>query len=155
MSGLHVTREFDVPLSSEASARQDVVDAFFADLVDGRVDRCLEICTPDVDMELPFQAPGLTRRCRGVGELRELLEWAVDFFDPFRIARGQVWELVPDGLAVQYRSDCVARATRRTYQNTYLGLFWISEGRIARWLEYCDPLATLVAVGGDKGSAKG
>jgi ketosteroid isomerase-like protein len=112
----------------------------------GRVDEAVAAFTDDLKMEVPFQSPGMTWKSRSKADLHALLTWVSENFTPFGIAASQSWEMLPDGLVALYATDAVRERTGRPYRNDYVGLFF--EGSlISRWVEYHNPMITVVALG--------
>jgi ketosteroid isomerase-like protein len=144
-----LSRDLDLPVgrSENGEVRRAVVDKLFDDLTHGRIDECVAAFTEDLQMEVPWQAPGMTRKCRSREELDALLTWTYTNFVPFAIGASQSWELDPDGLAVLYATDAIRERTGRPYKNEYVGLFFFSGGLISRWVEYHNPMITVVALG--------
>lgn len=129
------------------TTRQAIVYDVLASLSAGRIEECLAAFTPDVQMSVPFMTAGLTRHCDGRDELRALLSWAAKTFEPFAIITRRAWDLVPNGVVVDYATDAVHRPSGKPYLNTYLGLFFFDEhDRITEWIEYADPIPTLFAL---------
>lgn len=133
--------------SPQMLARRQITDKLLADLSAGRVDDCIAACTPDVEMSVPFMTAGLTRRCSGHDELRALLSWASKTFQPFNVSARRSWELVPNGIVVDYTTNAIHKPSGKPYLNTYLGLFFFNdENLITEWIEYADPIPTLFAL---------
>lgn len=129
------------------ATRRAAVENVLADLSAGRIDECLNRFTPDVQMSVPFMTAGLTRHCDGRTELGALLRWAAKTFDPFAITVRRSWDLVPDGVAVEYATDAIHKPSGKPYLNSYLGLFLFREDDlIHEWIEYANPIPTLFAL---------
>jgi len=133
--------------SEKAQRYRSLVDTLFTYMSQGRVEDCLDLFTDDLKMEVPFQSPGMTWKCHDKSALRALLTWVRDNFVPFGISASQSWEMLPDGLVVLYATEAVRERTGRPYNNDYVGLFFFEGDRIARWLEYHNPMVTVVALG--------
>ncbi|GAA0896796.1 nuclear transport factor 2 family protein [Pseudonocardia zijingensis] len=144
-----LSHDLDLPVgkSENGEVRRAFVDKLFDDFTNGRIDECVAAFTEDLRMEVPWQAPGMTRKCRSREELHALLTWTYTNFVPFAISASQSWELDPDGLVVLYATDAVRERTGRPYQNEYVGLFFFEDGKISRWVEYHNPMITIVALG--------
>lgn len=133
--------------TTRAEQRRAITEQVLADLSAGRVDELLTHFTDDVEMSVPFMTAGLTRECHGKAELRELLSWAAKSFDPFRVFPQRSWDLVQDGVVVQYATDAIHKPSGKPYINKYLGLFFFTEDDlISEWVEYADPIPTLFAL---------
>lgn len=144
-----LSADIDLPddSSATANARRAIVDTLFADMSAGRVEECVAAFTDDLRMEVPFQSPGMTWKCRSKADLRALLTWVSENFKPFGITASQSWEMTPNGLVALYATDAIRHRTGRPYQNDYVGLFFFEGGLISRWLEYHNPMVTVVALG--------
>ncbi|MCE0767621.1 nuclear transport factor 2 family protein [Pseudonocardia kujensis] len=144
-----LSSDIDLPGSTTENGkiRREFVDRLFDDFSNGRIDECVAAFTADLKMEVPWQAPGMTRKCRTPEELRALLTWTYTNFVPFSISASQSWELESDGLAVIYATDAIRERTGRPYKNEYVGLFFFEDGLISRWVEYHNPMITVVALG--------
>lgn len=141
--------DMDLPeaKSDQAQARRAIVDRLFADMSAGRVEDAVTAFTDDLKMEVPFQSPGMTWRCRTKDELRALLTWVSQNFVPFGITVSQSWAMDPDGLVALYATTAVRARTGRPYNNDYVGLFFFDGDLISRWVEYHNPMVTVVALG--------
>jgi ketosteroid isomerase-like protein len=136
--------EYDLTL---ATTRREIAEQVLVNLSAGRIDECLIAFTDDVEMSVPFMTAGLTRACHGKDELRELLTWAAWTFEPFQVTSRRSWDLVPNGLVVDYATDAIHKPSGKPYLNTYLGLFFFNEDNlISEWIEYADPIPTLFAL---------
>lgn len=56
-----------------------------------------------------------------------------------------------DVIVVEYASSGVAAPTGRPYSNRYVGIFTVSDGRVARWREYHNPERMIEAFGNPGG----
>ena len=56
-----------------------------------------------------------------------------------------------DVIVVEYASSGVAAPTGRPYSNRYVGIFTVSDGRVARWREYHNPERMIEAFGSPGG----
>ena len=56
-----------------------------------------------------------------------------------------------DVIVVEYASSGVAAPTGRPYSNRYVGIFTVSDGRVARWREYHNPECMIEAFGSPGG----
>ncbi|MGI5129911.1 nuclear transport factor 2 family protein [Pseudonocardia sp. CA-107938] len=144
-----LSNDFDLPVSTteNGKVRREFVDRLFDDFTNGRIDECVAAFTKDLKMEVPWQAPGMTRKCRTPDELHALLSWTYTTFVPFAISASQSWEIESGGIAVIYATNAVRERTGRRYDNEYIGLFFFTGGLISRWVEYHNPMVTVVALG--------
>lgn len=147
MSSQEDTQSLSDEVSPQLSTRRRITDKLLADLSAGRVDECMAACTSDVQMSVPFMTAGLTRKCSGQAELRALLSWAARTFQPFEVSARRSWEIVPNGILVDYTTNAIHKPSGKPYVNTYIGLFFLDDrDLITEWIEYADPIPTLFAL---------
>lgn len=102
------------------------------------IDAALELVTDDLILELPFRADGGPRRLEG-DDAERFVRAMPKLFSQLHFSDVVVHGQLPSGLvAAEYRSDGATRAGR-PYANSYVALFEVRDGRIARWREYFDP----------------
>ncbi len=102
------------------------------------IDDALGLVTDDLILELPFRGDGGPRRLEGDDAVR-FIRAMPKLFSQLCFRDVVVHGRLPSGLvAAEYRSDG-ATSAGRPYANSYVGLFEVRDGRIARWREYFDP----------------
>ncbi|WP_166459473.1 nuclear transport factor 2 family protein [Amycolatopsis pithecellobii] len=142
-----LSADMNLPAGKPGNSRRLIVDKLFADLAAGRVEDCVAAFTDDLKMEVPFQSPGMTWKCRSKDDVRALFTWVSENFRPFGIEASQSWEMESDGLVALYATDAVRERTGRPYQNDYVGLFFFEGDLVSHWVEYHNPMVTVVALG--------
>lgn len=115
-------------------------------------DNLSEFFTEDVVFEFPYAPDGLPRRLDGraaldghLARLGPLLS-----FGPMRLG-----SVHADGDTVIFEFTCRGTGTRTgaPYDQDYISVVTLREGRIARYRDYWNPLVVLTALGGPQAAA--
>ncbi|MUM18906.1 nuclear transport factor 2 family protein [Mycobacterium sp. CBMA271] len=86
----------------------------------------------------------------------QLLEGIFATFDKFEITVTQVFDLLdPTIVIATYTGDCSVRGQGTAYRNEYIGLFELTDGLIARWQEYDNPVVVSRALAALSGQVVG
>ncbi|MGW0574948.1 nuclear transport factor 2 family protein [Streptomyces sp. NPDC002920] len=101
----------------------------------------------DIVMDFPLSPEGLPRRIEGkeaaVGLIRSLVP---DFWKEIRSTRMDIrFEADPERCVAEFASEGTL-ANGKPYIQSYVSLFTVREGKIARYAEYCDPFPILAGL---------
>lgn len=103
------------------------VDGMFAEIAE------------DAVWEFPTAPAGAPRSVAGWAENRAFFESLLPMWRRFRLLRWEVLELSGDPrILAMYESEGTL-LDGSPYANRYLSLVTVADGRIARWVEFCDP----------------
>ncbi len=110
-----------------------------------------ELSTEDVVFELPFRPPSFGRETVGRDAYMEVLAQARDhMIDGSENLHDLTLDTLagePDIVIATYKSDMLLRSGVR-YVNEYISRFVIRDGRVARFVEYYDPIKLFQSMGG-------
>jgi uncharacterized protein len=109
-----------------------------------------ELFDSDLVFELPFAPPGLVTRIEGGREFLEFVRRVPEVFDEERLHDIAINGFAddPHEVVAEYQSDMNVVATGGKYQNRYVARFTVRDGKLTRFVEYCDPIPLLEALGG-------
>jgi len=143
-------------LPALAAARREpveVVERFFAALEAMDVGAFVALWHDDGVQEMPFAPPGFPRRLEGKEAIRRQYGGLPDAYVSMRFPRRL--RAAGDGLVVaEYGGEIALRSGGR-YDNTYVGLFEVRDGRLRRFVECFDPQVLADAFGGDAATTFG
>lgn len=115
-------------------------------------DNLLDLFTNDVIFEFPYAPDGLPTQLEGVTALSAHLEklGPLIAFGPMEL--GNVYAV---GETVIFEFSCNGRGvnTGASYNQAYISVVTLREGRIARYRDYWNPLVVLTALGGTDAAA--
>jgi ketosteroid isomerase-like protein len=123
-----------------------VVERFFSALEEADVEAFLSIWADDGVQEMPYAPDGFPRRLEGKEAIRQQYSALPTNFRSMRFPREILPLADPDRFLVRYRGEIELRAGGR-YDNTYVGIFTLRDGRIVELVEYFDPIVLQRAFG--------
>lgn len=119
----------------------------FRDLIIAEdIPQWLELFTEDAVFEYPFAPPGMPAEVVGKAALSENFK---DF--PSRLKFFEFTDvelhptLDPDGLVIEFACRGQAVTTGKPYNQRYIGVVQMREGKIARYRDYWNPLVAIEA----------
>jgi len=118
-------------------------------LMHGDVTAWLDMFAEDGAMEFPFAPDGYPKRVEGKAALTAYLD---GFPHRFRIDR--VTSFVAHPVAdpnlgiVEFSVEGTALSTGRPYNQSYIGVLTLRDGKIVNYRDYWNPLTGLIALGG-------
>lgn len=130
------------------SSFSDMLKGALGSLVDQEADGFVEMMAPDGVMEFPYAPPGGTTRVEG----REAL---AAYLDGFRgvMAIDSLTEptvhLTQNPNVAILEFGCIGRGlkTGQPYNQRYISVITLKDGKIARYVDYWNPLVGLAALG--------
>ena len=115
-------------------------------------DSLLGLFADDVIFEFPYAPGGLPKRLEGAAALATYLERLGPLltFGPMEL--GDVWD---DGATVVFEFSCRGEGveTGAPYNQAYISVVTLRDGRIVRYRDYWNPLVVLSALGGAEAAA--
>jgi len=131
----------------------------FGDLLNGALgsslvstEDFLDLFAEDVVFEFPYAPPGFPQRLDG----RAMLAAHLARFGPL-LDFGQLdlKSIYPSGDTVVFEFSCEGRGrnTGVAYNQSYISVVTLQDGRIARYQDYWNPLVVLAALGGSEAIA--
>lgn len=113
----------------------------------------VDIFAEDVVFEFPYAPDGLPKRLEGLPALADHLARLGPMLE---LGEFTLHEIHPSGETVILEFSCRGQgvATGLPYDQDYISVVTLREGRIARYRDYWNPLVALSALGGAKAAAK-
>lgn len=139
----------DESLSPEDTLRErnrQVVEEFFAALEAMDVPRFLEVWAEDGVQEMPFSPPGFPRRLEGREAIGNQYRSLPENYRGMRFPREILAMEDPARFVVRYTGSIELKAGGR-YDNRYVGLFTLRDGKVVEFVEYFDPIILRDAFG--------
>ncbi|HEV7370323.1 nuclear transport factor 2 family protein [Arenibaculum sp.] len=108
-----------------------------------------DMFAPDAAFEFPFAPPGMARAARGRAEIDRHLASLTDFaLDA--VSRPAVhWVEGGDAVVLEFEARGRNTRTGAAYDQRYVSVIELRDGRIALYRDYWNPLAVLAAFGGE------
>lgn len=115
-------------------------------------DSLLGLFTEDVIFEFPYAPDGLPKRLDGIAALAAHLERLGPLLSFGTMRLGDVHTA---GETVIFEFSCTGKGTKtgKPYNQNYISVVTLREGRIARYKDYWNPLVVLQALGGPEAAA--
>ncbi|EPX84102.1 nuclear transport factor 2 family protein [Salipiger mucosus] len=113
----------------------------------------VDIFAEDVVFEFPYAPDGLPKRLEGLPALADHLARLGPMLE---LAEFMLHEVHPSGETVVFEFSCRGRGVAKglPYDQDYISVVTLREGRIARYRDYWNPLVALSALGGANAAAK-
>ncbi len=124
------------------SAARQALREYLDHLSAGRIEQWVDLFTPDGVLESPYAPAGYPSKVSGRSGLRQYIANSAKFF------RMQFMDLrfhetaEPSLVIAEFRSQGVALATGRRYEQTYISVVETTDGKISRYVDYWNPLVT-------------
>ncbi|MCV0425397.1 MAG: nuclear transport factor 2 family protein [Roseibium sp.] len=137
--------EYNTIPSFGAMLRQALGNAIDADAGDD----FLAMCSDDVVFQFPFAPKGAVTEIRGRETLTSYLQ-AAGAMISFESMKAAVVHPSKDGKTFTLEFSCKASGSKtgRRYDQDYVSVVTVQDGRIVRYRDYWNPLVLLDAVGG-------
>jgi len=145
----HLRRTLDLPGAAERSTSVAVVERFFAALEAMDVDAFLEVWADDAVQEMPFAPDGFPSRLDGKEDVRRQYGGLPEAYEGMRFPRQLHPTTDPAVVIAEYEGSIALRAGGR-YDNRYIGVFEVRDGRLRRFVEYFNPEVLAAAFGGEQ-----
>ncbi len=129
-----------------ASDGQTVVEEFFAALEAKDIDRFLAVWMEDGVQVMPFSPNGFPQRLEGREAIRAQYGALPENYRSMRFPREILPLQAPGLFVVRYTGEIELMSGGR-YDNTYIGLFTVRDGRVAEFVEYFNPIVLQQAFG--------
>ena len=104
----------------------------------------------DAVLSLPYAPAGTPKTVTGRDDVISYIELLADYIEP-GIFEGHVFDTLacdPGLVVAQYSASTILLTTGQPYENTYVTLITIRDGKVTRYEEFFDPINWLVAQGG-------
>src|SRR4051794_22148914 len=124
-------------------ARADAVHALFGLLNERRYGDLATVLTDDAVFDVayyPADAPGPNPVVGSTAVTAMFTDVVANLFDPFEFTVEECYlGADADVVVVEYTSRGTARPTGRPYQNRYVGILRVADGKVRLWREYHNP----------------
>lgn len=104
----------------------------------------------DAVLSLPYAPAGTPKIVTGRDDVISYINLLADYIKP-GIFEGHVFDTLagdPGTVVAQYSASTTLLTTGQPYENTYVTLITIRDGKVTRYEEFFDPINWLVAQGG-------
>ncbi len=106
----------------------------------------LAIYAEDVIAEFPYAPEGHTSRLEGPQKIAAFLENIGKFAENFHLGEPTIHETAT-GCIAEYHGSSTFKSTGLPYEQDYISVITVKDGKIASIKEYYDPLRVLRALG--------
>ena len=118
-------------------------------LMRGEVAPWLDMFAEDGAMEFPFAPDGYPKRVEGKAALAAYLAGYPQRFRIDRVTSFVVHPVADPNLGiVEFSIEGIAVETRRPYNQSYIGVITLRDGKIVNYRDYWNPLTGMIALGG-------
>ena len=112
------------------------------------VDGFVELWAEDGAQEMPFAPEGFPKRLEGKEDIRRQYGGMPEAYATMEFPGRALRPMIdPEWVVAEYRGE-IDRADGGTYNNDYVGLFRVVDGKIALFKEYFNPEILVEAFGG-------
>jgi hypothetical protein len=138
-------------MSDKFDSFSDLLRAALGDRLDP-ADSMLGLFAEDVIFEFPYAPDGLPKRLEGSAALAAHLARLGPLLSFGTMELGNVYA---DGATVIFEFSCTGKglATGAPYDQAYVSVVTVRDGRIAHYRDYWNPLVVLTALGGAEAAA--
>jgi len=133
----------------ESLAAPEAMQQFFDLLVQGEIEPWIGLMDQDIVFEFPYAPPGLPPQITGKQAMRahiSTLLTQITLFEFLNVVMHPT--LSPDTLIVEFACRGQAIATGKPYNQRYISVVQMKNGKIARYRDYWNPLIVLDAMSG-------
>lgn len=136
-----------------------IMKQFFSSIVEGDIERWLDMWDDEGVFELPFAPEGYPSRLKGRDEIAQYMDGFPEKIDISSFELVEKFE-APDGESGMVEFTCVGRAvpTNRQYNQRYVGVVRTRGGKLVHYKDFWNPLVAAAAFGSQEeftGSFKG
>lgn len=133
----------------ELSSFSSMLRQALGPLLDPRAEGFVEMMAPDGVMEFPYAPPGGVTRIEGRKALADYLAGFSEIVAVDRVTEPTVHLTQnPDVVILEFGCEGRGLKTGQPYNQRYISVITVKEGRIVRYVDYWNPLIGLAAVGG-------
>lgn len=115
-------------------------------------DQMTDLFTHDVTFEFPYAPEGLPRRLDGIDALADHLARLGPMLELYSFTLHAVYP-THDTVIFEFSCDGAGIATGLPYDQDYISVVTLREGRISHYRDYWNPLVALAALGGAQAAA--
>lgn len=132
----------------------EVVERFFAALEALDVDSFVELWAEDGVQEMPFAPKNFPNRLVGKADVRRQYGGMPEAYARMEFPGRRVRAMAdPEWVVAEYRGE-IDLEGGGSYNNDYVGIFRVVDGRITLFKEYFNPQILLDSFGGEEGLAR-
>lgn len=126
-----------------------VLDTFFQALIDKDMDAWHDLWLDDAINEFPFAPPNYPTRLEGKAAIQEYMKDFPNSIDVLGVPLMKIHQTVdPNVVIMESQIEGRAVATGSPYNMRYICVIEFQDGKIARYVDYWNPLAVAGALGG-------
>lgn len=128
------------------TANRAAIEQFFSGLEAMDVQRAVSAFAEDGVQVMPYSPDGFPKRLDGRAAILRQYSALPDNYTSMRFPREILATEDPERFVVRYTGEIALKAGGR-YDNTYVGLFTVRDGRIQEFVEFFDPIILQKAFG--------
>ncbi|MGB5820169.1 MAG: alpha/beta fold hydrolase [Saonia sp.] len=114
----------------------EVVAGFFKALEDRKLEDVLDSFTHDAVQEMPFSPEGFPKELKGIDALKNQYTGVMDYTQRYDVVYYPTQD--PNVILAKYQGT-ITTGEEKPYNNSYVGVFTISNGKISKFVEMFNP----------------
>jgi ketosteroid isomerase-like protein len=140
-------------VSNEANARREnkaVVENFFARLEAMDIPGFIALWDEAGVQLMPFSPAGFPKELRGRAAIQKQYGGLPENYTGMRFTDRVYHEAIdPEIFIVEYHGEINVKATGKPYNNDYIGVFQVKNGKLVKFTEYFNPIILQESFGAD------
>lgn len=134
----------------------EAMQQFFDLLLQGEIDLWVELMHEDIVFEFPYAPPGLPPQITGKSAMRAHITTLLTQLQLFEFLDVRMHPtLSPDTLIAEFACRGQAIGTGKPYNQRYISVVQMKQGKIAHYRDYWNPLVVLDAMNGGEAFRSG
>ncbi|MDQ0045780.1 ketosteroid isomerase-like protein [Paenibacillus polymyxa] len=130
----------------EAQATE-ILKVFQSSLVTQDFEKWLTLFSEDAVIEFPYAPAGYTQRLVGIEEIRNYIYELFKLMSILSFSSPDLF-VSKDKMVAEYTCDAVMTGTEKPYQQSYISVIHIKDGKITLFKDYWNPTVLLEAAQG-------
>jgi len=134
---------------TDANPSPQAVFAHSLELISSaRIKEWVSLFTPDGVLEFPFPLPGFPLKVEGTAALLEHMKRFPEQLEVKFSAPTYYRAADPELVIADFTSEGTALMTGQKFQQAYLSMLWVRDGKIRRYRDFWNPWVIIEALGG-------
>lgn len=135
---------------SERQQNRTTVEAFFARLEAMDIAGFVELFDENGVQQMPYAPEGFPKELRGRAAIQKQYGGLPANYTGMKFTNRVWFETTdPQTFVVEYKGVITVKATGKPYNNDYIGIFQLKNGKITRYVEYFNPIILQQSFGTD------
>ena len=142
-------------MNTEQAIREQslaVVDAFFAALEGMDIPAFLELWHEDGVQHMPFAPDNFPKILAGKAAIQRQYGGLPDAYESMQFIQRNIFPLLNPTMVVAQYHGVIKQKSGEAYDNDYIGVFEMRDGKIASFSEYFNPLILMKSFGNNLGN---